>query len=111
MRQVYQGYNSMDPRAHEIYRRAVKYNLPILVHAAFQSIPRTPMKWANPLLFDEVGMQFPDLKIILAHMGLPWYTDAMVVVRKHRNMYANITAVPFLPCCVYPPLATFYQSA
>jgi predicted TIM-barrel fold metal-dependent hydrolase len=110
MSPVYQGYDPMDPRAQEIYRRAVKYNLPILVHAAFQSIPRTPMKWANPLLFDEVAMQFPDLKIILAHMGLPWYTDAMVVVRKHRNMYTDITGVSLRPWWGYQALVTFYES-
>jgi len=57
-----------------------------------------------------VGMQFPDLKIILAHMGLPWYTDAMVVVRKHRNMYSDITGVSLRPWWGYQALVTFYES-
>lgn len=109
MSPVYQGYEPMDFRAQEIYKRATKYNLPILVHAAFQSIPQTPMRWANPLLFDEVGIHFPDLKIILAHVCLPWFRDAMVVVRKHRNFYADISGATSKPWWGYQALLTFHE--
>ena len=57
MSPVYQGYDPMEARAEEIYKRAVRYNLPILIHVAYQSIPQTPMKWVNSILFDEVGIQ------------------------------------------------------
>ena len=71
---------------------------------------QTPMKWANPLLFDEVGMRFPELKIILAHMGLTWFTDALGVTRKHRNVYADVTGVSLRPGWAYQALAAFYES-
>lgn len=106
---VYQGYDPMEPRAREIYRLALKYNLPILVHAAFQSISQTPMKWASPLLFDEVGINFPELKVILAHVGLPWFTDAMVVVRKHRHFFADISGATSKPWWGYQALQTFHE--
>ena len=109
MSPVYQGYEPMDLRAQEIYKRATKYNLPILVHAAFQSIPQTPMRWANPLLFDEVGIHFPDLKVVLAHVGLPWFRDAMVMVRKHRNFYADISGATSKPWWGYQALLTFHE--
>lgn len=109
MSPVYQGYDPMDPRAQELYRRAVEYNLPILVHSAYQSIPQTPMKWANPLLFDEVGMKFPDLKVVFAHVGLPWSLDTMVVVRKYRNFFADVSGVHSKPWWGYQTLLTFCE--
>ena len=49
------------------------------------------MQWANPLLYDEVAREFPNLKLILAHIGLPWFADAMVMIRKHPNVYADVS--------------------
>lgn len=91
MSPVYQDYDPLGEPARAIHRRAQQLGLPILTHAAFQSIATTPMKWANPLLYDDVAREFPDLKIILAHIGLPWYVDAMVMIRKHPNVYADIS--------------------
>ncbi len=107
---VYQNYHPDDPKLHEIYQRAVKYNLPILTHAAYHCIPPTPMKYANPLLYDDVAIQFPELKIILAHMGLPWAEDAMVMARKHPNVYADISALPVRSWWSYHALLTFFES-
>lgn len=111
MSPVYQHYDPCGERARRIHRRAEQFGLPILTHAAFQSISSTPMKWASPLLYDEVARECPDLKIILAHIGLPWFTDAMVVVRKHPNVYADISgSVVLRPWWGYQALATCYEN-
>jgi predicted TIM-barrel fold metal-dependent hydrolase len=91
MSPVYQDYHPCDERARRVHRRAEQLGLPILTHAAFQSIARTRMEWANPLLYDPVAREFPNLKIILAHIGLPWFHDAMVMVRKHKHVYADVS--------------------
>ena len=93
MSPVYQHYHPCEEKAERVHRHAEKLGLPILTHAAFHSISTTPMKWANPILYDDVAQQFPNLKIILAHIGLPWYTDAMVVARKHPNVFADVSPV------------------
>jgi uncharacterized protein len=91
MSPVYQDYHPCDDKARKIHARAEKLGLPILTHAAFHSIPTTRMEWANPLAYDGVAREFPNLKIILAHIGLPWYLDTMVMVRKHKNVFADIS--------------------
>ena len=40
---------------------------------------------------DEVATRYPDLKIIMAHMGHPWQVDTCVVIRKHPHVYADIS--------------------
>ena len=91
MSPVYQHYDPNGDKARRVHRRAEALGLPILTHAAYHVISNTPMEWANPLLYDPVAREFPELKIILAHIGLPWYTDAMVMIRKHPNVFADVS--------------------
>jgi len=108
MSPVYQDYHPSDEKARRVHRHAERLGLPILTHAAFQSIPSTKMEWANPLLYDPVAREFPDLKIILAHMGLPWFQETMVMVRKHKNVYADISP-GFFPGWFYQALSMFQE--
>ena len=110
MSPVYQHYHPCDEKAERVHRHAEKLGLPILTHAAFHSMSNTPMKWANPLLYDDVAQQFPNLKIILAHIGLPWYTDTMVMVRKHPNVFADVSPA-FHQGWMYRALELFYEFA
>ena len=112
MSPVYQHYHPCAEHARRVHARAEELGLPILTHAAFHVIPDTPMEWANPLLYDPVAREFPDLKIILAHVGLPWSVDAMVMIRKHPNVYADISGgVPLRPWWGYQTLAACHENS
>ena len=112
MSPVYQHYHPCGEHARRVHARAEELGLPILTHAAFHVIPDTPMEWANPLLYDPVAREFPDLKIILAHVGLPWSVDAMVMIRKHPNVYADISGgVPLRPWWGYQTLAACHENS
>jgi uncharacterized protein len=108
MSPVYQNYHPCDEIARRIHSRAEQLGLPILTHAAFHSISTTPMEWANPLLYDNVAREFPNLKIILAHIGLPWFADTMVMVRKHKNVFADVSPA-FHRAWLYQALAMFQE--
>lgn len=111
MSPVYQHYDPNGDAARCVHARAEQLGLVILTHAAFHSIADTPMHWANPLHYDRVARTFPKLKIILAHVGLPWYTDAMVMVRKHPNVYTDISGgIPNRPWWGYQALAECYEN-
>ena len=110
MSPVYQSYDPRGAAAERVHARAVELGLPILTHAAFQGISSTPMEWANPLIYDPVCREFPDLKLILAHMGLPWFTDCMVMVRKHPNVFADISGALFRPWWMYQAMAAMHES-
>ena len=42
-------------------------------------------------------MDFPDLKMIIAHLGHPWETDTVVLIRKCPNVYTDLSAVHYRP--------------
>ncbi len=56
-----------------------------------------PIRYAYPLLMDEIAMRYPDLKIVMAHVGHPWQVETCVVIRKHPNVYADMSANFYRP--------------
>ena len=50
---------------------------------------------AHPRHMDRVAMRFPELKLVLAHMGHPWQIDCIAVIRKHPNVYADISGLHY----------------
>ncbi|MFD1909294.1 amidohydrolase family protein [Paenibacillus rhizoplanae] len=51
------------------------------------------MKHNYPILLDDVAVDFPDLTLIVEHMGHPWNDLCYYMVGRHDNMYVTITAV------------------
>jgi predicted TIM-barrel fold metal-dependent hydrolase len=88
----YQMYHPLDPVAFPVYDRAQELGMPILFHQAWTRIREAPMKWAHPMLLDDLALAFPELRIILAHVGLPWQVDALHLAAKHPNVYVDISA-------------------
>jgi predicted TIM-barrel fold metal-dependent hydrolase len=44
---------------------------------------------------DDVAIDFPDLKILLAHGGRPlWTREAFFVVRRHPNVFLELSGIP-----------------
>ena len=93
----YQNFDPLEPRALAIYERAQKYGLPILFHQGTSPVREAPIRLAHPLLMDEIAIRYPDLKIIMAHMGHPWQAETCVVIRKHPNLYADLSGNFYRP--------------
>lgn len=83
---TYQNYDPMDPAAFAVYEYASRHGIPVMIHQAVTFPREAPLKYAVPLLLDEVAIRFPDLKMVLAHIGHPWEEDCVSVIRKHPNL-------------------------
>ena len=79
-----------DPEMYPVYEEARDLDIPVLFHSGTQFHAGTKLKYCRPLDIDEVAVDFPDLKLIIAHFGWPWYEEAMAVVQRNRNVYFNI---------------------
>ena len=84
-------FSPADPTVFPMYAMAERLGLPILFHTGAHPGPRAVLKYSQPLLFDEVAQAFPELKIVMAHMAHPWQRDCAVVLRKHPNLYADVS--------------------
>ncbi|MGL6075616.1 MAG: amidohydrolase family protein [Fimbriiglobus sp.] len=92
----YLGYLHFEP-AHAGYRPyyelAAKYKLPVVFHTGDTFSPYAKLKFAHPLGVDEVAVDHPETKFVLAHLGNPWIVDAAEVVYKNMNVWADLSGL------------------
>ena len=100
---IYQGIHPHDSRYRPIYTYCQNHGLPIITHMAATFASGVPMEYARPILMEQVACEYPDLKIILAHLGHPWEGEAITAIRKQPNLYSDISALYYRPF-------QFYQS-
>jgi len=98
---IYQGVHPLDRRYRQIYRYCQKHNLPITVHMATTFSSGTPLEYGRPAHMDQVAIDFPDLKIVLAHMGHPWEGETIAVIRRNPNVFADLSALFYRPWQFY----------
>lgn len=101
----YQIFDPLEARSLAIYAEAERQGLPILFHIGTSPVRMAPIRYAHPLVVDEIAQRYPDLKIIMAHMGHPWTADTIVVVRKHPNVYTDISGLFYRPFTQWEALA------
>jgi predicted TIM-barrel fold metal-dependent hydrolase len=53
---------------------------------------------------DDVAIRYPRLRLILAHLGHPYEGECVVVIRKHPNVYADVSALFYRPFQLYHSL-------
>jgi hypothetical protein len=98
---IYQGVHPLDPRYHEIYAYCEEHSLPIMIHMATTFSSGTPLEYARPAHMDQVAIEYPDLKIVLAHLGHPWEGEAIAAIRRNPNLFADISALYYRPWQFY----------
>ena len=87
----FQVFYPNDHKLYPLYDKMKSYKLPVLFHTG--SIGILPFRdlYSNPIYIDDVACDFPDLIIILGHAGKIWYDEAVMLMRKHKNIYVDIS--------------------
>ncbi len=101
---IYQNFCPTDDKAWDLYRIADEERIPIMWHQGTSFVHTGPLEYCNPVLLDPVARAFPNLKMIIAHLGHPWYAEAVCVVRKHFHVYADVSALGSRPWQLYNAL-------
>ena len=93
----YQNFDPLGDEASVLFARAQELGLPILLHQGTSPVQFADLDWAHPRHLDRVATRFPKLRLILAHFAHPWQVDALAVIRKHPNVWADISALHYRP--------------
>jgi len=107
----YQNFDPVGENACKVYAKAQEMGLPVVFHQGTSPVQDAPIRYAHPLVMDEIAMRFPDLKIVMAHLAHPWLEDCLVVVRKHPNVYADVSARYYRPWSFYNGMRYAYEWA
>jgi hypothetical protein len=79
----------------DLYRIAEAEGIPVMVHTGTSVFPDARSKFGDPIYLDDVAVDFPRLKILMAHGGRPlWMETAFFLIRRHKNMFLDISGIP-----------------
>jgi len=94
---MYAGFYPNDRSLDPLWSYAQEHGLPVLLHTGTTFVSQAPLDCTLPRHIDEVAIRFPEARIIMAHLGHPYEGECIVVVRKHPNVYTDISALHYRP--------------
>ena len=103
-----QNCHPSDTRSMRLYEACVTRGMPVIFEQNHRS-PAAKMEFSRPLLLDEVAREFPDLRIIISHLGYPWTEETVVLLGKHANVYADIAGLHRRQWLTYNALLNAYE--
>jgi predicted TIM-barrel fold metal-dependent hydrolase len=89
---AYSGFDPWDANAWRLYEIANALDVPIFWQQQAAYPQQSFMEWSNPVLLDRIARSFPNLRMVLCHIGQPWYAETIMLIRKHPNVYADLSA-------------------
>ncbi len=90
---IYQAVDPLGPGFLAVCRELERRELPVLIHQGTTFSRASSLLRARPILLDEIALQFPALRIVIAHMGHPWFEECIAVIRRHPHVYADVSAL------------------
>ncbi|WP_373652366.1 amidohydrolase family protein [Schlesneria sp. DSM 10557] len=101
---MYAGFLPQDERLDPLWKYAEKHRLPVLLHTGTTFISQAPIECTLPRHLDPVATKYPEVRMILAHLGHPYEGECIAVIRKHPHLYADISALHYRPFQFYHSL-------
>ena len=79
----------------EIYATCEELSIPVIVHTGTSIFPGARNRFGQPLLVEDVAIDFPRLMLVLAHGGRPlWMEEAVFLTRRFSKVYLETSSVP-----------------
>ncbi|MCA9008391.1 MAG: amidohydrolase [Planctomycetaceae bacterium] len=101
---MYAGFQPDDSRLDPLWAYATRHALPVLLHTGTTFVSQAPLECTLPRHLDRVAIRFPDVRIIMAHLGHPYEPECVAVIRKHPHVYSDISALHYRPFQLYHSL-------
>jgi predicted TIM-barrel fold metal-dependent hydrolase len=93
-----QAFYPNDRACYALYAAIAEAGLPALFHTGHSGIGAglpggggIRLKYANPMYVDDVAVDFPELKIVLAHPSFPWQDEAISVALHKQQVYIDLS--------------------
>jgi uncharacterized protein len=101
---IYQNVHPSSERFVALMARAEQLGVPVMIHQGTTFCSNVSLELANPMLLQPIALKFPRLRMVIAHMGHPWIAETLVLIRKHRHLYTDISALYYRPWQFYNAL-------
>ena len=95
---LYPHWFSMAPDAalyYPYYARCCELDVPIMMQVGqnlIYSRTRRLPSVGRPIALDQVAIDFPDLRLLGIHIGVPWTDEMIAMAWKHANVFIGVDA-------------------
>jgi predicted TIM-barrel fold metal-dependent hydrolase len=93
-----QNFHPYDRMAWPIYEVIAEHKLPAIFHTGHSGMGTgmrggggIRLKYGQPILVDDVAVDFPDMNIILAHPSWPWTDEALSMALHKPNVFIDLS--------------------
>ena len=87
------GVYADDERYHPLYDLSDKMGKTVTIHSSLHYNPKSVMELGNPRYVDQVAVDFPNLRIVMAHAGSGFGMAAAWIADRHKNVYLDFSAL------------------
>lgn len=89
------GYNLEDDRYKPIFKIAIDYNVPVLIHTGFSFGPFIS-KYGDPRVLDFLCATYPEVAFIAAHLGSGYLEQLCWLGYAKTNLYADCSLMQII---------------
>jgi hypothetical protein len=93
-----QAFHPNDRMAYPLYEALQELDMIALFHSGQTGIGAglrggggIRLAYANPIAIDDVAVDFPDLRIVIAHPSFPWQDEALAVATHKPNVHIDLS--------------------
>lgn len=101
---MYAGFRVDDERLEPLWKYATRHKLPVLLHTGTTFVKQAPLEYTLPRWIESVAVRYPEVKFVLAHLSHPYEGECVVTIRKHPNVFADLSALHYRPWQLYNSL-------
>jgi uncharacterized protein len=106
---AYQHFDPTDRAVWPFFAACDRLGIPTIWHQGTTFPSRARLRISLPLALEDLAMAFPDLRMIVAHLGHPWEEDLVALVRKAPNVWADVSASHYRPWRFWQAMATAWE--
>jgi uncharacterized protein len=89
-----QGFEPYDRMAWPLYEVIAEYKLPAIFHSGHSGMRcggGLRLQNSNPMLLEDVAIDFPDMDIVIAHPSWPWQDEALSLAMHKPNVWIDLS--------------------
>ncbi len=91
----YSAYTKGLSSQQNLYEVCEELRVPVIFHTGSSVFPRARSKYGDPLELEDVLIDFPKMKVVMAHGGRPfWMREAEYLLGKYRNLLFDLSGIP-----------------
>jgi uncharacterized protein len=95
---VTQAFFPNEPRFYPLWEKCAELQIPALFHTGQTGVGAgtrggagLKLKYAQPLLLDDIAADIPELTIIMAHPAVPWQEEQLSIALHKANVFIDLS--------------------